>query len=66
MISFHTNDSHKKNLHCYYYEDKYFLWLLIKTISTKQKYIMIAHTPKIIVKKIYFLSSQHITRVEIA
>ena len=37
----------------YYYEDKHFLWSLIKSISTKQKYIITTHIPKIIIKKNY-------------
>ena len=37
-----------------------FLQLLIKAISTKQKYIINAHIPKIIIKKNYFFSSKSI------
>ena len=34
-----------------FYENKHFLWSLIKSISTKQKYIINAHTPKLLLKK---------------
>ena len=38
-----------------FYENKHFLWSLIKSISTKQKYIINAHTPKLLLKKILLL-----------
>ena len=38
-----------------FYENKHFLWSLIKSISTKQKYIINAHTPKLLFKKILLL-----------
>ena len=46
-----------------YYENKYFcdfLYSLIKTISTKQQYMITAHIPKLLEKKIHFFSLQSI------
>ena len=40
-----------------FYKNNFFLWSLIKSISTKQKYIINARITKIFIKEFYFFSS---------
>ena len=46
----HTNSPYEKPLYKHY-ENKYFLESLIKSISTKQKYIITARIPQLLLKK---------------
>ena len=43
----------------HYYDNKHFLWSLMKSVSTKQKYIITTpYTQNYYKKKFYFFSSQ--------